>query len=208
MSPRPSLWPIYALAALTLCAAGAFALYISKKPRAAATVREPSRLERMSPMPDFALVSHENRKISRADFAGNVIVMDFFFSRCKGVCPAMKESLQAVQSALGSEPRLRLLSVSVDTVNDTPEVLSAFAMKLGAKPGFWTFSTGEKAAIVGFAREGLKLGSSEVPGDILHSDRFVLVDGDGFVRGYYRGTERESVDALIADVRTLLQEMR
>ena len=43
-------------------------------------------------------------------------------------------------------------------------------------------------------------------GLITHSDRFVLVDGNLQIRGYYHGTEEESVQQLLTDVRTLRVE--
>jgi protein SCO1 len=38
---------------------------------------------------------------------------------------------------------------------------------------------------------------------ITHSDRFVLVDAQARIRGYYHGTEEESVQRLLADLEML-----
>jgi cytochrome oxidase Cu insertion factor (SCO1/SenC/PrrC family) len=42
--------------------------------------------------------------------------------------------------------------------------------------------------------------------DFIHSDRFILVDRKGRIRGYYNGTDKKQVDKLIADIRKLLRE--
>jgi len=41
---------------------------------------------------------------------------------------------------------------------------------------------------------------------ITHSDRFVLVDRDARIRGYYRGTEPDLIPGLLADVERLAAE--
>jgi protein SCO1/2 len=48
------------------------------------------------------------------------------------------------------------------------------------------------------------MGSADDP--FLHSERFVLVDGRGRIRGYYHGTDPEGVKALLADFRRLRAE--
>lgn len=40
---------------------------------------------------------------------------------------------------------------------------------------------------------------------VIHSDRFVLVDGAGWIRGYYHGTDPQIVTQLIKDARELLR---
>jgi protein SCO1/2 len=44
------------------------------------------------------------------------------------------------------------------------------------------------------------------PGGFIHSGAFILVDRQGRIRGYYRGTETDSVDRLIKDIPRLLDE--
>ena len=59
------------------------------------------------------------------------------------------------------------------------------------------------------ATEGLKLvvdhNAEGEPQGILHSDRFVLVDADLQIRGYYDGLDPAAVDRLTGDIRTLLR---
>ena len=55
---------------------------------------------------------------------------------------------------------------------------------------------------------GFKLAAMEVPpaeqaaggdGPFLHSSKFVLVDGEGVIRGYYDSTDEQALRALVAD---------
>ena len=41
------------------------------------------------------------------------------------------------------------------------------------------------------------------PLDFIHSDKFVLVDKQGRIRGYYNGTDKKDVDRLITEIKVL-----
>lgn len=79
---------------------------------------------------------------------GKVVVINSFFSTCKGACPVMLATFAKIQQRyedrLGKD--LVLISVSVDPEHDTPETLAAYAEQWQAKPG-WFFITGEKANV-------------------------------------------------------------
>ncbi len=164
------------------------------------------RLEVLGSVAAFELRAHTGEWVSPEFLRDSVWVVDFFFSSCRGVCPSMKANLQVVQAAFAERPGLKIVSITVDPETDTLEHLRGFAEQLGARPGQWFFLTGEQSAIYRLSREGFSLGASEVPEGFVHSDRFILIDRRGRVRGYYRGTETESVSDLIQDARTLLDE--
>ena len=78
---------------------------------------------------------------------GKTVAINFIFTTCTTVCPPLTATFRKVQQT-ASERGLdvRLVSVSVDPVIDTPERLRAFAEKFNADQG-WTFVTGEKGEI-------------------------------------------------------------
>ena len=106
---------------------------------------------------------------------------------------------------------VRLVSFRVDPHNDTPEALQAYAGRYGADPQRWTFLTGERDRLYELIGKGFMLAVVEREPDgaddsqelITHSDRFVLIDREHRIRGYYHGTERESVDQLLRDLEQL-----
>jgi protein SCO1/2 len=159
----------------------------------------------LSASPDFSLPAHSGETVSNKSLAGKVWVADFFFSRCQGVCPKMKADLKVVQDAFDKDERVKLVSFTVDPQRDTLEALRTYAKKWGANAGQWFFLRGEHAAVGRLASKGFLLAGTEVPGEILHSSKFVLVDKGGLIRGYYDGTDKGDVDRLIADIRRLLQ---
>ena len=73
------------------------------------------------------------------------VVINAFFSSCKGSCIATSSTLTKVQERLGDRlgRDVRILSLTVDRTNDTPQELAAYAQRIGAKPG-WYFLTGER----------------------------------------------------------------
>lgn len=72
-----------------------------------------------------------------------VVFINPFFAECPGTCPIMHTMMQEVQSHLGDRlgESVLMLSITVDPVNDSPEVLKEYAARYGAKEG-WHFLTG------------------------------------------------------------------
>lgn len=79
---------------------------------------------------------------------GKVVVINSFFSTCSSICPPMNRSFARIQEALGDRvgKDVHLISLSVDSANDTPSRLKEYAERLGAKPG-WHLLTGKKENI-------------------------------------------------------------
>jgi cytochrome oxidase Cu insertion factor (SCO1/SenC/PrrC family) len=157
---------------------------------------------------DFSLVKSDGSAVTRADLAGRPCVFDFVFSTCTGPCPAMSASMRQLADELAGAP-VRLVSISVDPERDTPEVLAEYAATLGADPEQWWFLTGEADEILSLARS-VSLAVDPVPAaeaqlgmQVTHSTKFVVVDGEGLVRGYYDGTSDDGRAAAAARARHL-----
>lgn len=150
----------------------------------------------------FSLTERSGRQVSASELAGRIWIADFIFTRCAGPCPLMSAGMKKLQDRL-KDPDLRFVSFSVDPDYDTPEVLKAYAARFGASDR-WLFLTGPKKEIFRLSREDFLLGAAEDEGEaVLHSTRFVLVDGDGAIRGYYDSTEPDAVGRLISDAANL-----
>ena len=70
----------------------------------------------------------------------------------------------------------------------------------------WSFLTGQKEAIYQLAHEGFNLATGHRGSEILHSTRFVLVDRNQQVWGYYDSRSEGSLQQLRKDIRTLLEK--
>lgn len=158
-------------------------------------------------IPDFELTSHQNSSIGRKDMEGKITIVDFFFTSCPSICPVMSTEMERVDDAFRDIDEVQIFSISIDPEYDTPEVLREYAARHNATPGKWQFLTGDKELIYDLARCGFILPTIDgygEPDDFVHSDKFVLVDELGRIRGYYSGTTREDVDLLILEAKILL----
>lgn len=170
--------------------------------------RTPGPLPVIAEIPDFSLVDAEGRTVTRADLLGRPWVADLVFTGCSGICPRMTREMKLLQDQTDGIPDLRLVSISVDPENDTPERLRDYGRRNGADPTRWTFLTGDRATIWKVANEGMKLPAFEgdvARGDeaVVHSPRFVLVDREGRVRGAYDIRDPEAMLGLRGDLRRI-----
>lgn len=75
---------------------------------------------------------------------GKTVAINFIFTTCTTVCPPLTATFRKVQQTAAERGLdVKLVSVSVDPVVDTPERLRAFAEKFKVDQD-WTFVTGDK----------------------------------------------------------------
>ena len=178
-------------------------LSVSAKPTTGRAPIEPP-LPKLYPVPDFTLTDTRGDAFGLRDLKGQVWIADFIFTSCAGVCPIMSTNMAEIQQIFADEPRVQFVSISVDPETDTPEKLAEYAARFNSDAARWHLLTGEVETIHALATEGFKLGSLDNP--LNHSDRFVLVDKSGTIRGYYTGTDGDNLFELAGDVAVLLRE--
>ncbi|MBC6990451.1 SCO family protein [Hymenobacter sp. BT491] len=154
---------------------------------------------------DFSLQSQSGRTITQKDLNGSLYVASFFYTTCAGACPQMNNQLARVQEKFRHEPRVKLVSYTVDPAHDSAAVLERYAEQYGAIAGKWYFLTGNKSAIYQLATREFRLPppTGEAPG-LVHSQQLFLVDRDKHVRGIYDGTDTREIERLITEISILL----
>jgi protein SCO1/2 len=107
------------------------------------------------------------------------------------------------------------MSYSVDPKNDTVEALQNYAEQYGAIKDKWYLMTGEKEEIFRLAKKGYYVTAKEdniqspnLEDKFVHTDKFVLVDKQGHIRGFYNGTDPLEIDKLILEIKVLLSEYK
>jgi protein SCO1 len=103
----------------------------------------------------------------------------------------MTSQMREVQDAVLKMPDVRLVSFTMDPANDTPPVLAAYAKAARRAPPMWYFLTGSVATLQMLDRDAFKLG--DIDAALQHSTRFVLVDRQGRIRGYYDTSESSAI---------------
>ena len=163
------------------------------------------------PVPEFKLTERDGTDIGLAQLHGKIWIADFIYTTCTDTCPLQTAAMAELQKEFAANTDVQLVSVSVDPVRDTPKVLSAYADKHAADRRRWYFLTGQRDQVIKLIRDGFHLSvaalpdSAEQSGMIPHSPRFVLIDRQAQIRGYYDSRAIDGLARLRNDIKTLLK---
>jgi protein SCO1 len=136
-----------ALTTLVLCAAGAvFGVWLAnagEEPTPPAgwqgSLRPPG-----TRMPDFTLTNQDGDPVTSASLRGRPAVFAFIYSTCRDTCPAQVQSIRGALDDLGHD--VRVIGVSVDPANDTPDLAKSFLLKQAMR-GRMDFLLGTRAQL-------------------------------------------------------------
>ncbi len=159
-------------------------------------------------LPEFSFMDQNNNVFDRTDIKNKVVVANYFFTSCPTICPKMNRNMQKIQELYIDKDQLELLSFTVDPKRDTPDRLKSYADLYHADSEHWHFLTGDKKELYRLARKGFMLSASDGSGeddDFIHSENIVLLDTEGYIRGFYVGTDPASVNNLVKDISKLLK---
>jgi cytochrome oxidase Cu insertion factor (SCO1/SenC/PrrC family) len=149
----------------------------------------------------------------------------------RDTCPLQSAHLARLQAELSGIPDVLFVSITVDPDHDSRAVLSEYAARFHAQPDRWLFVTGPRPAIYRLAVDGFHLAAivsrrgvleptwawmrpatvwahDEPSGpkiiQLVHASRFALLDRKARIRGYFDGTDWNSVKRLSEDLRWLV----
>lgn len=150
--------------------------------------------------PDFNLTDLEGNQVSLDSTKGKVRLVYFYFASCPDVCPPTTFLISQVQEKLKEKGELgtdvELISITFDPVTDTPEVITEFAKKVGAKFDHWTFLRGETSEeMIELAREfNVAVIYDEENKTFYHNNPIMIVDGDGNIRQWLNASPNPAFD--------------
>jgi len=168
-------------------------------------------VKRYGAVPDFRLTERNGGDVSLAQLRGKIWIADFIYTTCTDTCPLQTAAMAKLQKEFAAQASIQFVSVTVDPERDTLQVLSAYADKHEADRQRWYFLTGQRDQVIKLVRDGFHLSvaafpdSAEQSGMIPHSPRFVLVDQQAQIRGYYDSREMAGLARLRNDIETLLK---
>ncbi len=96
-------------------------------------------------IPDVKLLDEKGHEVALANSLGadKPVLLNFIFTTCTTICPAMSATFSQVQTRLGEEGgSVRMVSISIDPEHDSPTQLSAYAKRFEAGPQ-WSMLTGK-----------------------------------------------------------------
>ena len=167
-------------------------------------------VKRFHKIKDFSLVNQNGEKITNENYRDKIYIADFFFTTCQGICPIMKENMIILQDKYKDDDQVYLLSHTVTPEIDTKEVLKKYSLEKGVIDSKWNLVTGDKKQIYNLARKSYLVAEDIEESklfEMIHTENFVLVDPERRIRGFYDGTDQESMNALIYDIKVLKKEI-
>jgi len=168
-------------------------------------------------LPNATFTNQLGKKIELDELRGRVIIADFFFTRCPSICPTLTRNMKSLQESLKMKDVtkridttfVQFLSFSVDPERDSAAVLKKYADKYGINHDVWWMLTGPKKDIYDYMLNEIKLPAQDggtVDSMFIHTEKFVLIDKKGIIRGYYNGLDTVALAKLAEDLTLLMLE--
>lgn len=173
----------------------------------------PNELPVLATVPEFRFVDENGKTFGSHELKGKVYIANFMFTSCKTACPILLKKVQTVQHRIrGVIDRAAIVSFTVDPQTDNSKVLYEKARELKANPVVWKFLTADISDVKKLLVDGFKVpvGNKEVANnvmDVAHSNKLVLVDQDGNIRGYY-SIEDNGINQLMIDTGLLINKKK
>ena len=96
--------------------------------------------------PNVTLTTHEGKKVKFYDdlIKDKIVILNFMYVKCDGVCPGTTANLVKVQKLLGDRvgKDIFMYSITLKPKEDTPRTLREYAEAYKVGPG-WQFLTGD-----------------------------------------------------------------
>ena len=156
-------------------------------------------------VPAFDYVDQDHRHVTNQSLLGHPWIADFIFTRCTTACPVLTARMMLLQRQINSGD-VKFISFSVDPPFDSPEVLKKYAADWHGDEKRWRLLSTVDDATVHATAAGMHVAvqhSDDPRNPILHTNRFILVDGNGQVRGLYDSTDEQAVAQLVTDLHSL-----
>ncbi|MCS7212541.1 MAG: SCO family protein [Chloroherpetonaceae bacterium] len=152
-------------------------------------------------VPPFRLEDQYGNTVTEADLLGKITILDFIFTRCPGACPVMTKQMAELYRLYASSQRVQFFSITVDPDYDTPLVLRQYAEANGVYDTRWRFLRASIDSVITLSEKGFMLPAENLPAG--HSTKFVLIDPEGRIRGYFSHNDNASIAVLKTQIREL-----
>ncbi len=170
-------------------------------------------LEDLSGM-NYTFMNQDSAGVSfPSAYRGKIVVMSFIYSHCPDICPLTTNNMQHLQDTLTADKLngVEFVTMTFDPNRDTPSVLKDYAEIRGIKFGDWDFLSGSDANtdsvtyavdVRYFPNDSTYSKDGRLSYYITHTDKCVLMDRDGRVRGEYSGSQLD-FRKIVRDIKSL-----
>ena len=158
-------------------------------------------------LPDFTLTDQNGKQVSLKTFGGEIVIFNFFYKHCPGVCSMMNVNVSRLDSIYAKNNTVYFASITVDPGRDTQAVLKNYAGSFKNATVKRLFLTGDTSSIYNLARNGFLVNALQTgKDDFIYSDKLILIDSEKRIRGYYTGASTDGVGKLDDEIKVLIAE--
>jgi protein SCO1/2 len=162
-------------------------------------------------IPQFSFVNQDGVAITNSTYKGKIYIADFFFPTCPGICPKLTKNMHGLQDTYANENNIMLLSHTVMPWVDNVDKLKTYQIENDINSDKWNLVTGDKDVLYNIARNGYfadeDFTKTQDVNEFIHTENFILVDAEGYIRGVYKGTLEVEVETLKSHVDILKKEI-
>jgi protein SCO1 len=165
-------------------------------------------------VPNIVLTNQLGKQVNLFDdVKGKLVVVDFFFTTCKTTCPRLNSNLKFLQVKYKkADSLLAFASISVDSKNDSVPALRAYANSMGANHDKWWFCVGDNKTVKKYMFNNMQvpdMQAADTANDaVVHSNKWVLLDADRNIRGYYDALDTMEIRRCADDISLLILEKK
>lgn len=147
----------------------------------------------------FSGLTSTKKQFTNNDLKDIPSVVYFMFTTCKGPCPIINKQTETLLTEI--QTPVRFVAITVDPETDTEEKLLEYSKTFTFKDSSWIFVRTHPDSLRTVAVKNFMVGDMESP--MVHSTRYILVDKNAKIRGYYDGLDSKAIEKLKQDLQLL-----
>lgn len=173
-----------------------------KQPPPESTTKQVDTLQTLPIIKDvgtFTGTTSLNKQFSNNDLKQIPSVVYFMFTTCKGPCPIINKQTETLLTEIKTP--IQFVAITVDPETDTEAKLLEYSKSFSYKDSSWIFVRTHPDSLRSVAVNNFMVGDMESP--MVHSTRYILVDKNSKIRGYYDGLDSKAIEKLKQDLKLL-----
>jgi protein SCO1/2 len=130
---------------------------------------------------DYTLIDQDGKSFRLKEFAGKPFLLSFIYTNCSLICPTITTQLKDAFTEAGGSfgSKFQALTISFDTVNDTPQSMKLYGGSFTDNFNKWRFAVASKPTIEALAKDvGFYY---MIDGKLDHMNLVTVVDKEGRV---------------------------
>jgi protein SCO1/2 len=158
-------------------------------------------------IPNLKFISVDGDSINFNSLKGDLLIVNFFYSSDSLITPKVNQVISGLNKEFENNKLIKFVSISVDSKGDNVEILKNYAKNIGAKSGKWEILNADSTITYPWIRNQFFVNVLEnKEGGFVFSDKFILLDAELRIRGYYVATSFEEIKRLSEELKVLITE--